>query len=62
MVGDQVGGADHRLRLGAVAAEQLGHVDGEPFPGARWVPVAGTHTFRVVWASGRSLEATVVVN
>jgi penicillin-binding protein 1C len=37
------------------------YVDGERIRGTRWAPVVGTHTFRVVWASGRSAEATVVV-
>jgi hypothetical protein len=38
------------------------YVDGERIQGLRWVPVVGTHTVRVVWASGRSAQATVVVN
>ncbi len=37
------------------------YIDGRPFDGARWRLVAGTHRFEVLWRSGHSASARVVV-
>lgn len=48
--------------VGATSTErQTWYVDGHRVHGTRWALEPGTHRFKVVWASGRTAEASITV-